>query len=371
MLLVVAVLILHRASCIGVWKKTRMGWMLIGLSLFLGVIFSDYTGKSVKGLYDAFRAAGLFFVAYAIFSNSLLKLTRKSAQMVFVVFSLLVFTIAIGLGIQQGNFFIRTNPYLYTVIGNLHEFANLAAVTLLVLICLIVTQDPTKPALFKLVLISCAIAAGIAIVSTISKGNWLAIAFCISFILSLEKRAYFGLWKTVLAVFILTYIYLIFFYEAECIADLCFGSTFLIRKELAIETLNLFLHEPWLGHGINTFKYVSGIEIDGIPLIMPHNVYVELLFSSGLIGSLLFCLGIIYLFHRRAETHGDLLFNQHENGFLHLTGKVILLYALLRGIVDMKLFSYEYLGILFATLGLLHVRSSTTASSTGTSHEND
>ncbi len=371
MLLVVAVLILYRESCIDIWKKTRMAWMLIGSSLFLGVLFSDYTSKSVKGLYDVLRAAGLFFVVYAILSNSTLKLTRKSAQIVFVVFGLLVFTVAIGLGIQHGNFFIRANPYLYTVIGNLHEFANLATVTLLVLICLIVTQYPTKPVLFKFALISSVIAASIAVLSTTSKGNWLAIAFCIPFIFSLKKRIYFGIWTTILATFVLAYIFLIFFYEAEFIAESYIGSSFLIRKEIAIDTLNLFLHEPWLGYGINTFKYISGIEIRGIPLIMPHNVYMELLFSSGLIGSLLFFLGIIFLFHRRAETHGGLLFNQNGNGFLHLTGKVILLYALLHGMVDMKLFSYEYLGILFTALGMLHVQSSTVTSRSQENKEPD
>ena len=107
------------------------------------------------------------------------------------------------------------------------------------------------------------------------------------------------------------------------------------------------MQHPWFGHGINTFKYLSGIEVWGVTLIMPHNIYAELLFSSGLIGSLLLCLGFILLYRKAVPVY---------EGFLGLTGQALLLYALLRGLLDMKLFSFEYLGLLFMGLGLLYAR---------------
>lgn len=355
LVLLVVVLVLFGDHLAQPWRQSRGGWLLIGAALLLGVLFSEAPEKSAKGLYDALRAFGLFFVACAIASHSTDQRLRRQAGLVFTVAALLLAITALGLGIEGGNFFLRGNRLLNGHLGNLHEFANLTAVTLLLLACVLASAETPAARRSMTVLAIGVLAAAIALAASDSRGNWLATAFCAGFIASHRRPLLFRLWSAALLLALGLYVFLFFFHAGDCLGDFCPGGTYTTRKQLFHATLSLFTEQPWFGHGINTFKAVSEVRLRDRSMIMPHSIYLELLFSSGVVGSLLFCLGGLRLYAASGGGEGS--------AFLRLTGKVILLYALLRGLVDMKLFSFEYLGILSVALGLLYARPQRTTPS--------
>ena len=132
----------------------------------------------------------------------------------------------------------------------------------------------------------------------------------------------------------------------------CPGETLVIRKEIYRETLALVFEQPWLGHGVNTFKYVSGIQLGTEPLIMPHNIYLELLFSLGITGSALFVGGIAAVFASCRVQADDRAQPSKAKRFLRLLGLALFVYVAVRGLVDLKLFSYGVFSIVAIALGL-------------------
>ena len=67
-----------------------------------------------------------------------------------------------------------------------------------------------------------------------------------------------------------------FFSPAACLGDLCFGHTYEARKQI-YQHLDGRSRTALAGHGFSMFKHVSQLVIDGHQVIMPHNVYLEML----------------------------------------------------------------------------------------------
>lgn len=342
------ILAVDREACAEAWKQTRWGWLLVGLALVLGTLASDQPARSVKGVYDIVRGFGLFFVASALFARSPRGQVLTSAQLTFSLLAFLMLGIAFAMAAHGGQLWLRDNLLLQEHIGNLHEYANLAGIIALVLACLRVVMGQRKAAITLALLAAC-----VTVLMTTSRGNILALLFCLSLIFCVSKRRYLAGWLAALLIFALSYGYVAFSSAGDCLAGWCPGETLVIRKQIYRETLALVFEQPWLGHGVNTFKYVSGIQLGTEPLIMPHNIYLELLFSLGITGSALFVVGIAAVFAScRMQAH-DRRQRPEAERFLRLLGLALFVYVAVRGLVDLKLFSYGVFSIVAIALGLM------------------
>ncbi|WP_157689266.1 O-antigen ligase family protein [Haloplanus rallus] len=69
------------------------------------------------------------------------------------------------------------------------------------------------------------------------------------------------------------------------------GRSAIIRIDMAIHSVNLFLERPLLGHGIGSFPtlYKSGT------YMYPHNIFLEILVESGTIGIIFLSFFIYYV----------------------------------------------------------------------------
>jgi O-antigen ligase len=351
--LLALVLATRLEACATVWRQTRWGWLLVGLSLLLGILSSDQPARSVKGVYDIVRGFGLFFVASVLVARSAGAQVLTSARLTFSLLAFLILGIALAMAAHDGQLWLRGNRLLQEHIGNLHEFANLAVIVALVLACLRgVMRQP------KVLVTVALLAACVTVFVTTSKGNILALLFCLSLIFCVTKRKYLAVWLAVLLMFVLSYAYVAFLSAGDCLAGWCPGETLVIRKQIYRETLALVFEQPWLGHGLNTFKYVSGIRLGHEALIMPHSIYLELLFSLGIIGTILFVAGLAAVFGT-CQRHTDAERRQPEaERFLRLFGLVLFVYVAVRGLVDLKLFSYGVFSIMAIALALMCARRS-------------
>jgi O-antigen ligase len=329
--LVILVFATGREACARVWQQTRWGWLLLGLALLLGMLGSDQPARSVKGVYDVVRGFGLFFVASALIAQFPRAQVMTSARLTFSLLAFLMLGAAFAMASHAGQLGLRDNKLLHEHIGNLHEYANFAVIIALALTCLRVVMVQRKATVTAALLAACVTA-----LMTTSRGNILALLFCLSLIFCVSKRRY-----------------LAFFSASDCLAGWCPGETLVIRKQIYRETLALVFEQPWLGHGVNTFKYVSGIRLGHEPLIMPHNIYLELLFSLGITGSTLFVAGLAAVFGSCRMQADDGRQQSGAERFLRLLGLALLGYVAVRGLVDLKLFSYGVFSNVAIALGLM------------------
>ncbi|GAB4564157.1 MAG: hypothetical protein Tsb0017_23750 [Geothermobacteraceae bacterium] len=91
---------------------------------------------------------------------------------------------------------------------------------------------------------------------------------------------------------------------------------------------------PATGFGINTYKYLDIAQPLKKSVVLPHNVLLESLFSLGLVGTLaLIILAVLLIRRLRTEPVDPMLYN---------VGLMLIVFYLLRGMLDMKLFSQYF-----------------------------
>lgn len=113
---------------------------------------------------------------------------------------------------------------------------------------------------------------------------------------------------------------------------------FEIRSVINVRVLELVAQQPWLGYGMNNFKGMPEAAIDGYAFLYPHQIYLEALFSFGVLGTSLFG-AMFYSVFRHTSRRAVLTDPLAMLGFL---GAV---YMAGKGLTDMKLIDLQPLGI--------------------------
>ena len=344
LLVILIALVCCRKQFVLAWKHTRPSWLLIAAAMLLGLLFSDLPDKSITGFYNAARAFMLFFAVFAIFSSLHATSLLQSATVINVTAATVISILFLVLTIAGNSLQFRNNMLLIQNIGNLHEFANLTAVCLLMLACLYAAN--TRKKTWLLLPLSLMLTV---LIFTTSKGNWISVLLCMCYLLC--RKNYRLAWYTVMILCLLIYTYIFFLYPADGYMPPTLENTIHIRQQIYTDTLRLVSDHPWSGHGINTFKYTSGLtDPTGVPYVMPHNIVLEQLYGWGAAGTLLFFLGLgLLVLTNGKTTSGDTT----ASAFLYLSGNTLLIYCLSRGLLDLKFFSFHYLGLLLFASALI------------------
>ena len=343
-LLLIVALWKYRQGFVEACKAIKSGWLLFVAAFLVGAIISEHPGKSIIAFYDALRAIVILFSLIAIVSNLPSRKIISSAVYFYLFSATVIFTILIYVGLRGETFTLRYNTVLTQNIGNLHEFANLAAITLLVMACLYVSgacrEKILIPAMFAMLAV---------IYFTASKGNYISIVLCgIYLAFEMQNKR---VWYAALCFFLLGYGYLFFLCAGGCNVPESIQSTLLVRKEIYTDTLTLIYEHPWFGHGINTFKYSSGLNNPaGAPYIMPHNIYLEQLYSWGIVGTLLFFSGLMIILIKTCKKP---VRNLGSNQFITTLGYTLLIYSFSRGLLDLKFFSFHFMALIMFSVSLV------------------
>ncbi len=114
--------------------------------------------------------------------------------------------------------------------------------------------------------------------------------------------------------------------------------------------LALVTERPWLGYGINNFKGLADTAVLGVHYIYPHQIYLEALFSFGVLGCALFVAVIhaVFRFSSRSAIVADPL---------AMLGFLLVMYMAGKGLTDMKLIDIQPLGIFMLGAGFMARRS--------------
>lgn len=132
-----------------------------------------------------------------------------------------------------------------------------------------------------------------------------------------------------------------------------FNNISTYRLSLYKLSWSAIMDAPVWGHGARTFAIeMGGItqSVMGQKLGTPHNIMLEGLYSLGIIGCLLWAIGISFFWRGDRTASND---PEIRNTFLRLLGLSIFMQLLFHGIFDLTIFSSYFLSLLFVSGGLL------------------
>jgi O-antigen ligase len=176
-------------------------------------------------------------------------------------------------------------------VGNLHNLDNLVFISDLLALSLLLKVKALRSKLL----------AGTSLLLFIfvsalvqSEGSTLALAVCLMVLIALYSR---GQWKVLfIGLALLTVIVLhVFYFNPDLFTQLTGNAsqTMIIRSEIYSQLINAWLQHPWNGWGLNTYKYVEETHVNGQQFLYPHHIYLESLFSLGLLGCGLILIWIV------------------------------------------------------------------------------
>ena len=328
------------------WKETWKAWGLIAGAIFLSVLCSELALKSVKGAYDIFRGGLLFFVAASIalnFEDDVVLSVSKKTFLACTVAMLISYAVLVFL---HDSWWLRDNPILAINLAGIHEYANVVSIILLGLISLWCVERNNFPVLYM----ACVLALITILLMTNSRGAYLALAVCslpvlLRFVPSLKVLCLFFV-----AGILLAFYYISFVHTGSDLLGHEIPFSFLERRRLSMGTLEAVLREPWFGYGFNTYKYIARTLSDGEMFVMPHNIYMGLLFSIGFMGSMSGLAGLVYFYWRLQPSKAIMLSKVEE--FYLLFAQLILLYLAFRGLTELKL-GFKVWGSIAIAYGLM------------------
>lgn len=329
-------LVLRFVLFVGVWIRLRKNnksireWLFgtkrkKGIVLFAGIAIASVLLSSVPGNVPAYRSLALLASYLAAF-YAIDGWLQDRTQLVRVLKLLMVSTIGVALfGFYQAivggytDFYFRLyplheealEPWVGRITSFLIHFNSLAGYLNLVIPFAIASAVLAKERALKVLGIVCACVAALALFLTQSRGGLLALAgvliiaiwFLVPRMITRIKLFSGG---AIAGILIFPFL-LIHFERLQGVDD----ATEFGRLAAWQAAATLFLDHPFLGIGYGNFRFVSS---ELVPVALPgtleaHNLYLQLLAETGLVGFLVFAtvIGAFFFFSLRVIREQDLL----------------------------------------------------------------
>ena len=329
------------------FRQTRIIWIGLLFFVIIGMVFSELPGKSTKAGYDVVRHLILFYFITPLFRRCTDKEIVKSLSYFSVFISYVFLLIVIYAQYREGSMQLRGSPLGQSIWGS-HNLLSTGITIFLILTMCLITLRSISIKLSVLIIFPLIYA----IAFTLSRGNILSVIVIATFLIfhyfKLPKSILLGLFLTML----ISYCYLFFVFPCEN------GSCNLgiyPRQYIYQNTLDQIIEKPIFGHGLSVFKIISGIQEGGVNVVMPHNLILELLYSVGIIGSLIFIATLTAWFYKSGWTF-SLLIRSHNLPLPIIIGTSLFIYLSIRGMFDLKLVSSQTFGLLAIVYSLFYSR---------------
>lgn len=326
------------------YQLLRPGVFFIGAALLGGIIFSELPAKSAKGVYDTLRGAVVVFpVAYLFAVREeecwrRLKVGLWVATLIF--FSFFLFGLTKGPVVLQREFF-------HQMFGNIHTFTT--GLGLIFVVALTIGFFDKHACRFhRWLYLLLAFFSGLVSWYLGSRGSVLAMGIVLLGAGLLRCRALRWVVGSVGVASIVAVAWVILSGQLDGWSpDISASDTSSGRLAIYQASLSAWWSESrLLGFGINTFKFLDYGQVLAERMAMPHSIYIELLVSLGLCGSLLFMIGVGLIARAVFAT----ILSPDKSVYL---GLGLVAYVLGRGLVDLKLWSFSFAAMLMAGVGML------------------
>lgn len=325
------------------WERYKVVALGLVILLMINMLAARLPGKVVSGVGELLRSVSLMLPAMLVARHF-----GPEAVMRWLVGATILISVLCA-GIYAWN--ARADHIMWAIyvwseeyLGNVHNLVNLVGVTVLALVVALRFGG----SLLRLVtLLLCTVFLCAFLILLESEGTYLALGLTacawlmVRYAGVLRLAGFFGLVGGVLG-----YVVLMGRPEvAQLAQDVSLGG-FEARVLINAHVLELVAGRPLLGYGLNNFKYLPDAAVNGVSFLHPHQIYLEALFSLGVVGSLLFA-AVLYGFFRFSSRQAILTEPLPMLGFLaavYMAGK---------GLTDMKLMSMQPLAIFFLAAGFM------------------
>ena len=328
-------------------RETKLVWPGILIFVAIGVVGSELPEKSAKGAYDILRCIALFYFITPFLRKTSNEALLKSLHYFLLFASFLSFAAVIWIQLSEQTILIRESQTGHLVFSGYHHFVNSVAVIFILAFCLTISKSLswhwTLP--IFLLLFYC-------LLFSYSRGNWLAIFFVVTFLISYQKKVLFYSWFFLVILFYLSYYYI--FYLFPCPETSC-NITIFNRQHIYRNTLELIETAPFFGFGISVFKIISEIKEAGLKVVMPHNIFLESLYSVGIIGTASL-IGSFSVFIIKSGWLKKTILPERPLPIHILISISLLIYLAIRGTFDLKLADSPTFGIIAISMAFLYSR---------------
>lgn len=310
-------------------------WAMLALIL-LNASAARIPARALSGAYELLRSATLMVPALLLVMQTDRRLALGWMK---------VFTVLLSLGSAALYFWhLGQRPVMYGIyrwgdlhFGNVHNVINVSALSILSLVVIVTFERHRSQRLIfgALLLLSLWFqwilkSEGTLLAFVLSLFAWCAIRF---------EGGVRSLAVAGLALAVGGYVVQMAWPDAVKAALGIRLGGFEIRSLINVHVLELVAQKPWLGYGMNNFKGLPEAAIEGKEFLYPHQIYLEALFSFGILGSVLFG-AVLYGVFRHSSRLAVL------SDPLAMLGFLAAVYMAGKGLTDMKLMDLQPLGIL-------------------------
>lgn len=317
------------------YPQYRMAvWAVLGL-IVINALTARVPGRALSGGYELLRSMSLMIPA-------LLLVTLVERRLAFAwmkAFAVLATLASFALYF----WYFGQRSVMYSIyrwgdlhFGNVHNIINVSALSVLCLVVILMREPGRLQRVFFGALLLFALWFQWVLKS---EGTLLAFMLCVlAWVAMRFGGALRALALTGLVLGVGGYVVQMLWPDAVRAALGIRLGGFEIRSALNARVLELVAQQPWSGYGMNNFKDLPEAAIEGKAFLYPHQIYLEALFSFGVLGSALFA-AMFYCIFRHTSRQAVLTDPLAMLGFL---GAV---YMAGKGLTDMKLIDLQPLGI--------------------------
>jgi O-antigen ligase len=316
---------------------------VITVFLVANAAFSPLPKEAFTGAFNVFK--GLWILPVAMLASN--SFTEERFRRVALPLSIVSAVIALGLLLFVVDWeapYQSLETWSGSRIGNLHNLNNFLFISLL-LAGVVAWQYRSTGT--RLVSVCALLPLLLMCVLVQSGGSVLALGSTLLLLAGLRYRNRFG--YSLMAFAFLPVLLLQFFYvfpeQFSSVTGLQ-ASTLHIRSQIYSQLLEAWSQHPFIGWGATTYKYAEATAVNGRQFLYPHNLYLEALFSFGILGSLLLA-GWISCALRQINLRATV--QNPATAFALAT----MAYLSIKGMSDMKLTSYHTVGLFSVCFGLL------------------
>lgn len=331
----------------GVWQEFYVRyrvalWVMLGLVL-VNALAARFPAKVAPGAGELIRSVSFMLPAMYVMQHC----SRRAVVLVLKALVGLIVAACVAIyAFHAGSADVMSAIYEWSLahIGNVHNLVNVAAMAVLALVVLAAFEANRWQR--AVLVVQLAFMLWFLVVLE-SEGTFLALLItacawgCVRFKGGLRMLSGLGV-----VVGVLAYASLMVWLGTGGTTSAGSPGSFEIRAMINARLLELVAEQPWFGYGINSFKYVVEAAVDGVMYIHPHQIYLEALFSFGVIGCIAFAAMFWGLFRLSSR---QLILSEP----LPLLGFLAAVYMAGKGLSDMKLMSVQPLGIFMLGAGLI------------------
>ena len=310
-------------------------WAMLAL-IVINALTARVPGRALSGGYELLRSMSLMIPALLL----VIQVERRLALCWMKAFAVMA-TLASG---ALYFWFFGQRSVMYAIyrwgdqhFGNVHNLINVSALSVLCLVVILVLERRWSQRLLFGALLLFALWFQWLLKS---EGTLLAFLLCLLAWAAVRSGgAVRSLAMTGLVLGIGGYVVQMLWPDAVKAALGIRLGGFEIRSVINARVLELVAQHPWFGYGMNNFKDLPEAAIKGKAFLYPHQIYLEALFSFGVLGSALFVAMLVGIFRlsSRQAVLTDPLAMLGFLGAVYMAGK---------GLTDMKLIDLQPLGIL-------------------------